>query len=345
VTQHAMPEEIKQYQKEGAHFLSKNLRGILADAPGLGKTVQALVALDLTSIGPLDNVLVVAPLSVLPCWQKEAAKWTGWRIFNILRRRDHVPPNPGHILVPWTDLVAMKDRLMPIKWAAIILDEAHRLKQMSSDGQPGWGEVIRDLIGPPPAPLDTISLPANLFADTNREALQSAPTEQNTRQKENPMDPVQNQKGKTVSGCLREIAALVGQLADMCEFQHGAETPAKVETEKPKAEEAKPTAPPAKTEPKAETKTEPAKQETPATKPAQDVPAAAPITGADFASKILPKFLGDPVADREAYNKRRQSVIDTCAKVAGAGPGVVIMPGKLTDIQRGQVAQILGMLA
>ena len=232
---------VKPYQEEGARFLAAWDRGILADAPGLGKTVQTLLALDLAGIGPLSNVLVVAPLSVLPCWKKEAIKWTEWRRFTIVRRNDSITKTPGHTLVPWTDLVVMKDRLMQIKWDVVILDEAHRLKQMASDGQPGWGEVVRDLVGPPTLPLDSPETPGIVFGEANKETRSdlSNPPCANVAQKEptvsqnqvdlHALSKIMAELGESVS----RFSALLSRMATANAAEETAKTTVKIDLRAP----------------------------------------------------------------------------------------------------------------
>lgn len=64
--------ELFPYQVEGAAFLAKVGRGLLADEPGLGKTAQAIVACDRIGFadGPL-RVVVICPASVVENWKRE----------------------------------------------------------------------------------------------------------------------------------------------------------------------------------------------------------------------------------------------------------------------------------
>ena len=356
---------VKPYQEEGARFLAAWDRGILADAPGLGKTVQTLLALDLAGIGPLSNVLVVAPLSVLPCWQKEAIQWTEWRRFTIVRRNDSITKTPGHTLVPWTDLVAMKDRLMQIKWDVVILDEAHRLKQMASDGQPGWGEVVRDLVGPPTLPLDSPETPGIVFGEANKETRSdlSNPPCANVAQKEPTVSQNQQeiiQLGKIVADigtALTRVSDMLSRLATASAVEETAKTTVKIDLQAPcttlgagaiAAISAPAEKPVEKVQPQEQALAKPlpevkaeANPETPATKeePKAPVGEVAPLTFAEF-SAFIPKYLGDPKVDTAGYAARRASVYRECS--AAAGVAEKILPAKLTDAQRGLVAVRLG---
>lgn len=62
------------YQKVGVQFVDRaGGRCLIADAPGLGKTVQAIAYAQLHNL----KALVVCPLSVVVNWQREVKKFTG----------------------------------------------------------------------------------------------------------------------------------------------------------------------------------------------------------------------------------------------------------------------------
>jgi hypothetical protein len=135
----------------------------------------------------------------------------------------------------------MKDRLMQIKWDVVILDEAHRLKQMASDGQPGWGEVVRDLVGPPTLSLDTSETPGIVFGEANKEAVAnlSNPPRANVAQKEPTVSQNQEelfQLGKIVSelgGALNRVSALLSRIATASAAEETAKTTVKIDLQAP----------------------------------------------------------------------------------------------------------------
>ena len=65
-----MTFELFDYQKTGADFLAGRRRALLLDAPGLGKTAQAISAADLIGADSLDTV---CPASVVKQWGKAHA--------------------------------------------------------------------------------------------------------------------------------------------------------------------------------------------------------------------------------------------------------------------------------
>lgn len=77
-------EALRPYQRAGSKFLSLN-GGLIADEPGLGKTLQAIAGL--AEAGMLSDpdgrsFLVVAPLTSLEVtWLKELSKWQDQEVF------------------------------------------------------------------------------------------------------------------------------------------------------------------------------------------------------------------------------------------------------------------------
>jgi len=159
---------LRSYQLEGVNWLLWNWWNkrscILADEMGLGKTIQSMCFLsqlfELKSTNIPGPFLVVAPLSLVNQWQSESELWApdmnvllyhgsmDARDFLVKQefyysdqfvskttalklKRQHA--TKFHILIT-TYEVAMKDVtvLSKIKWKALIVDEAHRLKNSQS---------------------------------------------------------------------------------------------------------------------------------------------------------------------------------------------------------------------
>lgn len=153
-------KQLREYQMAGLRWMvalrDHNLNGILADDMGLGKTVQviALVAysLSLASAARCDDgtrnptyfspILIAAPASVLPNWEREFREWAPqvkvitYRGAAPIREQvwHHSRKTPFHVLLTTYDyLMGSTDmkRLSSIWWHYIIVDEGHRLKNAS----------------------------------------------------------------------------------------------------------------------------------------------------------------------------------------------------------------------
>lgn len=118
------------YQKTGAAFLMKEPRVGLFDVPGLGKTAQAIAALDYLRI---RRALVVCPASVRGVWPGEFSKFATLPR-KILRAKSIHDLNlwkkekADVLLLSYEQATNWSDRLEGDLIPALILDEAHYLK-------------------------------------------------------------------------------------------------------------------------------------------------------------------------------------------------------------------------
>ena len=116
---------IEAYQKKGSDYLRNKKYALLGDEPGLGKTVQAILALDRYE----SCVLIICPKQVKQHWAKELMKWSCRKSVIIESTKDHIPTS-GIIIINYDIVFRPKviPRLKKMRFSTVICDEAHNLK-------------------------------------------------------------------------------------------------------------------------------------------------------------------------------------------------------------------------
>ena len=154
-----MPESfratLRPYQQTGLDWLDALGRtgfgGLLADDMGLGKTIQTLAHIAVRKAeGALDRpVLIVAPTSVLPNWQSETARFApdlSLLVLHGAKRHGRRAEIAGHdvVLTSYPLLIRDKEALAAERFALIVFDEAHNLKNPRTAGYHAAKALIAD---------------------------------------------------------------------------------------------------------------------------------------------------------------------------------------------------------
>jgi len=105
--------ELYPFQREGADWLKLNHNNLLADQPGLGKTVQALIAAKELRC---DKILVICPAVAQAHWRAHFKTWHPQAARDIVTY-DKLSRDPVFVKM-------LKNRV----WDLLILDEAHYIK-------------------------------------------------------------------------------------------------------------------------------------------------------------------------------------------------------------------------
>jgi SWI/SNF-related matrix-associated actin-dependent regulator 1 of chromatin subfamily A len=138
----ALEAKLRPYQREGVGFALTRKRILLADSMGLGKSLQALVAVEKADAYPC---VVVCPGAVKLGWSREVVKWVPWRSAQILTSgRDSLRGCQVTVLNPEL-LPAHLDGLKGLGIQSLVLDEAHFFKNPGSQRSRNALDLSRDV--------------------------------------------------------------------------------------------------------------------------------------------------------------------------------------------------------
>jgi len=117
--------ELAPFQWAGVRYALDARRTFLADEQGLGKTVEALAALEADDAFP---ALVVCPASLKLNWAREATHWLPHRDIVVVDGRQAVPRTGEITILNYEIVAAHREALARNKPRALIIDESHYVK-------------------------------------------------------------------------------------------------------------------------------------------------------------------------------------------------------------------------
>src|SRR4051794_345718 len=118
--------ELRPFQRAGVRYVLEARRSFLADEQGLGKTIEALAALEEDDAFP---AVIVCPASLKLNWQRETARWLPHRTVTLVSGTSVAPEDGADITILNYEIVhAHAARLSLRKLEALILDESHYVK-------------------------------------------------------------------------------------------------------------------------------------------------------------------------------------------------------------------------
>jgi superfamily II DNA or RNA helicase len=135
--------QLRPYQHRGLDWLqllaAHGLDGVLADDMGLGKTLQTLAhLLAEKEAGRLDRpALIVAPVSLLGNWRREAARFTpslSTLVWHGSGRHGTAPElqHADVVIAPYSLLKRDRGLWLGKSWHIVVLDEAQNIKNTST---------------------------------------------------------------------------------------------------------------------------------------------------------------------------------------------------------------------
>jgi SWI/SNF-related matrix-associated actin-dependent regulator of chromatin subfamily A-like protein 1 len=118
--------ELAPFQWVAVRYALEQRRTFLSDEQGLGKTVEALAALEADGAFP---AVVVCPASMKLTWSREAARWLPHRSQVVLSGREPEPVNDADITILNYDIVQGRlAELVASGPRALVADESHYCK-------------------------------------------------------------------------------------------------------------------------------------------------------------------------------------------------------------------------
>eukprot|EP00949_MAST-11_sp_MAST-11-sp1_P002646 g2646.t1 len=121
------------HQQEGVQWMyglfQKGTGGILADDMGMGKTLQVIALVrGLQMQRETRKILIICPVAVLAHWRAEFKKWTPRTNVAVLKSGSKKSACKSVLLTTYGMVVHNVDLLKAHAWAAVVLDEGHRIK-------------------------------------------------------------------------------------------------------------------------------------------------------------------------------------------------------------------------
>jgi SWI/SNF-related matrix-associated actin-dependent regulator 1 of chromatin subfamily A len=127
--------ELKPFQRAGVAYLLSQRRAFLADEQGLGKTIEALAALEADGAYP---AVVVCPASLKLNWLRELEHWLPGRSARALTgtgaggEQEEEAPAADVTVVNYDILTARLEELRALAPRAVVLDESHYCKNATA---------------------------------------------------------------------------------------------------------------------------------------------------------------------------------------------------------------------
>lgn len=146
--------ELRPFQRAGVAYAMKHKRTLIGDAPGLGKTIQAIATV--VGSGALP-ALVICPATLKLNWKREIERWVPGAKVQILsgtgkpsktnisrakRSSTEVDSEAGWVIVNYDILSHWAETLARSPFRAVVADESHALKSGKAQRTQATAKVI-----------------------------------------------------------------------------------------------------------------------------------------------------------------------------------------------------------
>lgn len=118
------------YQKAAIKFSSERDNTLIADEPGLGKTIEVSGLINFSE--GLNKILVICPASLKINWKRELDKWT-IRDYSVgVVNRSEYPDDADIVIINYDVVGKHHEKLTEFEWDLLVIDEVHFLKSPKS---------------------------------------------------------------------------------------------------------------------------------------------------------------------------------------------------------------------
>ena len=118
------------YQKAAIKFASDRESTLIADEPGLGKTLEVAGVINLND--KIKNVLIICPASIRINWKRELDKWLVRRYNVGIVNRDYYPTTSDIVIINFDVVHKHHKTLVSKTWDLFVIDEVHFLKSKAT---------------------------------------------------------------------------------------------------------------------------------------------------------------------------------------------------------------------
>lgn len=117
------------YQKAGILYAAERDDTLIADSPGLGKTIQAIGLINHLGI---TSGVIVCPATLKLNWLKEMTKWLANKDLTVGVAYGEEVPDTDFVIINYDLLARNRDKLWAEHWGILVCDEAQYLSNGSS---------------------------------------------------------------------------------------------------------------------------------------------------------------------------------------------------------------------
>lgn len=123
--------ELLPFQKEGVAWLKGRPTALLADAMGLGKTIQAIGLINVTP--DISRILIVCPASLKLNWENELNKWCIHPfVYQVIMPGSAWVQEANVTIINYEQVGKFRRDIDRVGWDLLICDESHYLKNGKS---------------------------------------------------------------------------------------------------------------------------------------------------------------------------------------------------------------------